>query len=317
MTCAPISITTLCRYEHFRRCVESLSRCTHADTSHLYIGLDFPLHKSHETGYRLICDYLPQISGFGEVTVLRRETNYGASKNARDLTELIYSTNDCLIRTEDDNEFSVNFLDYMNKCLEKFKNEHRVLAICGHARMVTIPSSYQANYYYGRGFSAWGYGTWKDRRGKGVYSPEDLKAYIGQPELLRKLKYHHPEFFRVVIRSIESKRIIYGDGARVLNMIRNEQFCVFPTISKVRNHGHDGTGIHGGKIKNSPFKRVKLDTDPSFEFLGTAIINDPMIEEILRKYRIPGNRLARSAKEFLRRNHFTRSIGIRLKKAIR
>ena len=44
---APVVIPTLCRYEHLKRCIDSLSNCTGADRTELYIGLDFPAEESH------------------------------------------------------------------------------------------------------------------------------------------------------------------------------------------------------------------------------------------------------------------------------
>ena len=33
---APVLIPTLCRYDHLKRCIESLSACTHAEKTDLY-----------------------------------------------------------------------------------------------------------------------------------------------------------------------------------------------------------------------------------------------------------------------------------------
>lgn len=48
----PIMIPTLCRYEHFRRCLESLQRRTHANETDVYVGLDYPAKESHWDGYK-------------------------------------------------------------------------------------------------------------------------------------------------------------------------------------------------------------------------------------------------------------------------
>ena len=39
---APVLIPTLNRYEHFKRCLESLERCTWAEKTDVYVALDFP-----------------------------------------------------------------------------------------------------------------------------------------------------------------------------------------------------------------------------------------------------------------------------------
>lgn len=55
---APVIIPTLCRYEKFRNCMETLSQCTGADKTTVYIGLDYPLNQSHVAGYQWIKKYL-------------------------------------------------------------------------------------------------------------------------------------------------------------------------------------------------------------------------------------------------------------------
>ena len=47
---APILIPTLNRYEHFKRCVESLAKCTHAEKTELVIGLDYPPSERYQKG---------------------------------------------------------------------------------------------------------------------------------------------------------------------------------------------------------------------------------------------------------------------------
>ena len=42
--CAPILIPTLCRYEHFVKCIQSLKENTLANESDLFIALDYPLN---------------------------------------------------------------------------------------------------------------------------------------------------------------------------------------------------------------------------------------------------------------------------------
>ena len=58
VTYAPVVIPTLCRFEHFKRCVDSLSRCIHANQTELIIGLDYPHKESHVESHSKILDYL-------------------------------------------------------------------------------------------------------------------------------------------------------------------------------------------------------------------------------------------------------------------
>ena len=52
---APVIIPTLCRYDHFKRLMESLNKCTWADKTDVYIGLDYPAPVDIEENALLIC----------------------------------------------------------------------------------------------------------------------------------------------------------------------------------------------------------------------------------------------------------------------
>ena len=76
MIYAPVIIPTLCRYEHFVRCVESLRKNTWAQYTDVYIGLDYPAKESHREGYEKIKDYLKQnFTEFNHFTVIIRKKN--------------------------------------------------------------------------------------------------------------------------------------------------------------------------------------------------------------------------------------------------
>ena len=268
MQYAPIVIPTLCRYEHFKRCVESLSQCTLADKTQLYIGLDFPKNESHYEGYQLISEYLPKISGFKKVTVIRRSVNYGASKNADELERLVYEQHDRIIETEDDNEFSPNFLEYINMGLDRFENDPRIIAVCGYWGEKFEFGKYSSNFLIRRGFNGWGFGTWRDKLGKIEYTPDEILEFIANPVLRKRLFATYERKFYAIFPYILKNAVMWGDGATEFEMIQKDLYCVYPTRSKVRNHGHDGSGVHGGHITESPYSRISLDSEQHFAYEG-------------------------------------------------
>ena len=67
------------------------------------------------------------------------------------------------IFSEDDNVFSPNFLVYINKGLEKFKNDKSVFAINGYRHFYNVKFKENTFFRQNIDFSAWGYGIWKDR----------------------------------------------------------------------------------------------------------------------------------------------------------
>ncbi len=280
---APVFIPTLCRYEHFKRCVESLANCTHADKTDLIIALDYPLKDSHWDGYKKIEAYLTDIKGFASVNVIKRNENYGAVRNIFETKKELFERYDRLIFSEDDNEFSPNFLDYLNKGLEKFKDDPRIYAICGYNYPIVMPEDYKYNYFLGKAFSAWGYGIWKKQY-------EVFKKDFTYSDVVRKLN-NTKEAFKVFdninsLLKIAKDRQLCGDVIISSGLTLRNMRCVFPAVTKVRNHGHDGSGVNCGVASNKElFIAQPLDDANSFAF-SHAPDKDSMkvIEKLLSIY---------------------------------
>ncbi len=293
MSYAPIMIPTLNRYTHLKRCVESLAKCTHANKTDLFIALDYPLKEEHWEGYRKIREYVNNIEGFNKVTIIQRDHNYGPEKNFLYTQNQIYEKYDRIIFSEDDNEFSPNFLDYINKGLEKYEGDPKIIAICGDNRGIfKSPVDYNSNYFIAKHFSAWGYGTWFHKKYKMIYSPEEVKSFLKKKDMRKLLKFYFKNQYYADLTYIMNKKPIYGDGSIILEMITQDTFCVFPTKNLVRNYGHDGSGVHGGFIQDSPYSKVEIDNRPTFDYIGEAPINDPRYIQLIRDhYRMPWQRI--------------------------
>ena len=286
---APIVITTLNRDKHFIRCIESLANCTHANESDLYIGLDYPLNDSHWEGYRKIENYLKQICGFKTINIFKRDKNFGAIKNSEDLFEKVFNKYDRLIETEDDNEFSPNFLDYLNKGLSKFENENKVSFICAYNGIIKMSNKYNPAYYFNKSFVGWGFALWKNKYTEIIWDYKQLESFISEKKNKSELKSLFPQHYYTVKSKIKDKGILHGDGIIPLLNIMNDTYCVYPTISLVRNHGFDGSGVHCSKIEYADkyHKQVK-DNNTEFSFIGNPPVEiDPLIWSTFKKQTKP------------------------------
>lgn len=122
MVYAPVLVPTLCRDQHFIRCIESLKKNIWAENTVIYIALDYPSNENHWSGYNKILNYLGgDFSEFSEFHVIKRNYNFGTLNNVADARNEILKKHDRFIYTDDDCEFSPNFLKYINLCLENMK----------------------------------------------------------------------------------------------------------------------------------------------------------------------------------------------------
>lgn len=158
----------MCRYEHFKQCIESLAQCDGASETEVYVALDYPAKESHLEGYEKIKTYLEKAGNmtFKKLHVHMRERNYGLGLygNSATMREYITERYDRFIISEDDNVFAPNFLLYMNTCLEQYKDDSDVIAVCGYSYPVEWEVSEGATVLKQQiNVSTWGVGFWSEK----------------------------------------------------------------------------------------------------------------------------------------------------------
>lgn len=264
---APVLIPTLCRYEHFVRCIESLKNNTWSKYTDIYIGLDYPKKDSHWDGYNKICKYLEgEFNEFNSFNVIKRSENYGAGRNMSELREYVLKKFDRFIRTDDDAEFSPNFLEYMNKCLEYYDNDEDIIAVTGYSYPVDWDVDKECTLFeINSTFHMWGTGFWKR---KFIKFENDLRNGYLKEKFIQNIEDKN------IYELIDARFIDYVNGAldfkgdnlldKVVDVslgiyltLENKKI-IMPTISKVRNHGFDGTGVYCQKIvtEGLEFKKI-------------------------------------------------------------
>lgn len=284
---APILIPTLNRFEHLKRCVNSLLDCKGVNNTDLFIALDFPLKNSHWEGYKKIQLFIEEIKGFKSVNIIRRERNFGAHNNIFEAYKVIFEKHERVILSEDDNVFSKDFLYFVNSCLEKFKDDASVFSVSGYNYPVKIPSFYEGNVYLWKGFSAWGVGLWREKFCSIDWSEETIrfttKRFLMDFESVKQWNSISHVYIPALVNMLK-KDVIHGDTYVCLYLYLNNMVSVFPVESRVRNLGHDGSGINCGFIEDSIYSTQHLYArDSNYEISG-SIIEDPIIYQSLRKH---------------------------------
>lgn len=262
---APVIIPTLNRFEHFKRCLESLSRCTLAEYTEVYVALDYPTKELHWEGYRKIKSYLESCGNltFKSLNVVVRERNYGFGPNGNhaSLAKEVDKIYDRRIYSEDDNEFSPNFLVYMNKAFEMFKDNERIMCVSGynHRELQNISSD---SVYCSYDAPAYGLGFWCDKKKKYDKWTYDilLNEIKRNPITSLKLAFSYPRIINMAITMIREKNN-YGDLRFVTYNMFHNTFCLCPTLSLSRNWGCDGSGLHSGVLEGIEKNETSIEKD--------------------------------------------------------
>lgn len=305
MTYAPILIPTLNRDVHFIRLIESLKRNTWAKYTPVYIALDYPPSEKYVDGYKKICKYLDgNFSMFKEFCVFRRKENYGSVRNMSEMREEVLKKYDRFIRTDDDAEFSPNFLEYMNLCLEKYKDDPNVIAVTGYSYPIGWKTSEGATILK-ESFSCpmWGTGFWRDKykkihkyisqeKGLGIDADFIIRSG-GMNKMLNVAKYEFvnlclsPEFENTLAAKM-------SDIAMRMYTAAYDKYIIVPTTSKVRNWGFDGSGeycqdatiAHEGNAtaKNYVYHQQPIDTSDSFELIEDTLNANDKNKDIMDEF---------------------------------
>ena len=258
MIYAPIIIPTCNRITHLRRCVESLANNPWAKYTELYISQDYPPEIRFFEGYEDVYRYLDNgIEGFKKVYVFHQERNLGAHENRAFLFEQVFMEYERCIFTEDDNEFSPNFIEYMDKGLELFEGDSSIISLSSPEGMSDgLDDNYAGSYIIRKRTSPYGMGIWlkKERIIEHEVNQELFDEIINSTKLQRKIWNFNGSSLTWIAHDlmdeIPAMRDKNGnisptmDYNRILYCIVRDKYSVYPIIPLVRNWGYDGTGVN-------------------------------------------------------------------------
>lgn len=297
----PIIIPTLCRYEHFVRCIESLKENKYARYTDIYISIDYPITEEQREGHDKIVKYVTKISGFRNAIILFQDYNLGPSGNSAQLVcRLKEDGYKRYIFTEDDNEFSPNFLEYINCTMNYYDGDETVVAVSGYNYPILKGLDgdiYFSNIY----FSAFGYGTWIERQREMDMACNAVKfdEYYYDRKRMRALYSKSKNQFCNFVKGytgytndmLGNNEVLSVDLSHGLYMFFAGKKMVFPVNSKVRNWGYDGSGVHcakidldnseGGNHRKYDYSKQEIDIKDTFDISKAKVCtNDKQIKAL-------------------------------------
>lgn len=245
MKLAPIVVYVYHRHEKLKRCIEALKANPLAPQSDLFIVSDGPRPKD-VAAVEQVREVCRQVTGFRAVNLILRPVNLGITDSVSSAEVQVVGDYGRVISLEDDNEVSQNFLQFINEGLDYYEQDRRIYSVGGYRAPFPLPAGYTKDHWFGPWHNPWTYGTWKDRRlaldirRNDFSSTFDSARRRGQLRRLGRFMYDSAW--------LDWKGIAHALDARVcMHMFERDMVSVFPVVSKVRNTGHDGSGLHAKK----------------------------------------------------------------------
>ena len=180
----------------------------------------------------------------------------GSLENSDAIRNEIMTKYDRWIYAEDDIEFSPIFLEYMNLCLDFFKDDPTVFAVNGYSYDINWKVDPGATVLKQKGtVSAWGIGYWKD---KFLDAKKDLKNNYLRNHFNRAAK---TGILKEMIAGRYCDYVGFALSGNQNSLYQNisdvslgiyinlkDMYIITPVVSKTRNHGFDGSGLYCSKV---------------------------------------------------------------------
>lgn len=240
----------------------------------LYIFADGIKKEEHKEAVNKVRNIIDSIN-WCETEIIKNDRNKGLADSIVDGVNYVLDRNKRIIVLEDDCLPSANFISFMEKCFDKYENNEKVMNITGYSLPIDIPSDYQYDIYFSYRSSSWGWGTWRRAWKKFNRDKSILEEINKSSNLKRKVNEAGEDLIPMLKKQIKGEIdswAVYWS----LNIIKNDGICINPVKSKIKNIGHDGSGVHCGyneryniNLKKEDIKDLKLPND--------IIINDKII----------------------------------------
>lgn len=291
---APVVVYTYNRIDHLKQTISALEENYLASKTDLFIVSDGAKDKTVSKEIEKLREYVESINGFGSVNKIFRPKNLGAFESITQAEKSVVSDYGRVISLEDDIVTSKNFLNFINSGLNYFEDYDKVTSVSGYCHPIEINTKYDS--WMSIWHCPWGYGTWKKKYNKFDYSSNKYLEVLKYKKKSDILNRYGDFFIDTLIADLRGK-IIAADARVCINMLLVNNLTVMPKISKVKNIGCDGSGLHSAKTNKFD---VDLDdgSQVKFEFKAEFDWND---EEFMRYCRfMNGTNLERAVRRIKR-----------------
>ena len=243
---APIVVFVYNRADHAKRLLTSLSKCPEAKESKLYIFSDGPKNEKVAEKVEQVREYIRSDAikeWFGEVEVVEAPQNQGLANSVISGVNNVIGKHGNVIVVEDDNVVSEDFLDYMNRGLEFYRDNQKIWALGGYTLPITFPADYKHDVFVMGWGSSYAWATWKDRWEKIDWEIRDYKTFIKDKKQVKAFNKTGCDRTEMLMSQMEG-RIDSWAIRFTYNAFKNDMLFVLPKETLVSNGGNDGSGVH-------------------------------------------------------------------------
>ncbi|MEO8086129.1 MAG: glycosyltransferase family 2 protein [Bacteroidota bacterium] len=295
---APVALFVYNRPLHTRRTLMSLSNCSKAGDTDLFIfcdGLKAGASLQDKNAVEEVRQVVREKKWCRNIEIIESPVNKGLSRSViAGVTDIVNRFGKIIV-LEDDMEVSPYFLKYMNEGLTLYENDEKVISLTGYCWPVKeeLPET-----FFLMGTYCWGWATWK--RGWDLFEADGRKLLqqLEERKLTTLFDFDNSHFYTSMLRDqVEGRNDSWALPWYAIAFLKNK-LTLIPGRSLVHNTGIDGTGVHSGE---------------SNEWKVTLSINPVEVNRIPVSDSLQGRQAVTSFFRSMKRNSFSE----RLKRKIR
>lgn len=252
---APICLFTYNRLEQTKKTISALQQNYLAKESELFIFSDGGKNSVAKEKVLEVRRFIKTVEGFKKIEIIESPINKGlANSIITGVTKIINQYGKAIV-LEDDLCTTANFLDYLNQALDVYKEDCKVISICGYGLKIKKPKKYTSEFYlYGRS-SSWGWAIWKEEWNSIDWEVKDWSKFKTDKKAIRAFNYNGSDMFKMLKSTMEGNgnswaiRFSYAQ-------FRQNKYSIMPFESFVDNIGFSSAGTNT-KFKFSRFKTIR------------------------------------------------------------
>ena len=283
MKCAPLVVFAYNRKDKIELVLEALNQNKLVEDTDLYVFCDAsnPKKENDEKKVKEVHAFLNEFknkSTFKNTEIMLASTHLGLAKSVISGVTKIVNEYGNVIVTEDDLVAHHNYLEYMNECLNYYKDNEKIWSISGYTYPLKANTDTDDVYFTYRG-SSWGYATWSDRWNTVDWKMKDYNTLVIHPRRMHNLNLAGRDLW-FMLRNQKKGNIDSWAVRWVFEQTRNQKLTVYPSVSLLHNIGTDGSGTHGvsyGADSVGELNDVKYNLVP-------ATLNKEVLNEFAKYY---------------------------------
>ncbi len=284
---APIALFAYNRPLHLQKNIESLILNELAKESEIFIFSDAPPKNDQISTQKIteIRDYLQKLKEkegtyFKKIHLIFQQENQGLAQSIITGVSQILEKFPHVIVMEDDLVCSVDFLKFMNDCLEKYAFHEHIFSISGYRFPFNMPSDFKQDAFLLPRASSWGWATWADRWQKADWEVTNFKDFWENGNQKKVFNQGGEDLSLMLYK--QQKGLIHSWAIRwCFTLFRNHAFCVYPYHSKIQNTGHDNSGTNSANTAKYNTKFVQAN----YTLPENPIVNTNVTQRLSRFFR--------------------------------